>query len=70
MATYTFKTNINCNSCKNVVTPFLKKVEGIQTWDVDFNNVNKTLVVEGAEAVDQQIIKAISSAGYKIEKID
>mgnify|MGYP003678000043 CR=1 FL=1 len=54
MKTVKYKTNINCGSCLKSVTPFLNELANVDTWKVD----------NGSE---EQIIKAVKHAGFKIE---
>lgn len=63
-----FKTNINCNSCVAQVKPKLDEAKGITHWEVDTNNKNKILTVEGEDLAVEKVIEAVKSAGFKIEK--
>lgn len=69
MNTFKFKTNINCGGCVSAVTPFLNSVDGISEWEVDINDKDKPLTVVSDSATEQQVIEAVTKAGYKIEKI-
>jgi copper chaperone CopZ len=61
-----FKTNIHCQNCLRAVTGFLNEVPGITQWNVDTDNPDKILTVEGA-AVDQKaVIAAVEEAGFDI----
>lgn len=64
-----FKTTINCGNCLAKVKPFLDKVEGIENWSVDLDNSDKILTVETNGATENQIIDAVESVGFDIEKI-
>lgn len=46
-----FKININCGNCVCVVIGFLVDVKGISYWEVNIDDFNKILVVQG-EIVD------------------
>ena len=59
-----FKTNINCNGCVATVTPYLNKLSDTE-WEVDTNNPDKVLTVNG-EVDEVQIIKAVKEAGFEI----
>lgn len=61
-----FKTNINCGSCIRSVTNFINDVEGIDKWEVDTDNPDKILTVEGVASVEA-IVEAIEDAGFDIE---
>lgn len=69
MNTFKFKTNINCGGCVSAVTSFLNSVDGISEWEVDINDKDKPLTVVSDTATEQQVIEAVTKAGYKIEKI-
>ncbi|WP_460672429.1 heavy-metal-associated domain-containing protein [Larkinella ripae] len=62
-----FKTNIKCGACVATVTPFLNKAVGETNWQVDTQNPDKLLTVEGA-TVDQ-VKEALNEAGYKAEPV-
>lgn len=64
-----FKTNINCGNCIARVKPFLDKVEGIDSWNVDTDNPDKILSVESSGATSEQIIDAVENVGFDIEKL-
>ncbi|MEC7771035.1 MAG: heavy-metal-associated domain-containing protein [Bacteroidota bacterium] len=69
MSTLKFKSNIKCSGCANTVEPFLKKVDGITDWSVDFANMDKILTVETTNATADEITSAVESAGYSLTKI-
>lgn len=66
MNTLTFKTNINCGNCVRTVTGFLNDVKGIEKWEVDTNNPEKILTVEGEEVMADQVVAAVEEAGFDI----
>ncbi len=65
--TLQFKTNINCSNCIRSVSGFLKEVDGIVHWEVDTNDPDKILTVEGAVPADA-VIAAVEEAGFDIEQ--
>ena len=67
--TVKFKTNINCGSCINSVTPYLNEVDNIDLWKVDTDNPNKILEVELDDDNTETVINAVKKAGFEIEKI-
>ncbi len=70
METLKFKTNIKCGGCIAAVSPHLNKLSVIENWEVDTQNPNKILTVEGKPGIDtDQIIDTLEEAGYKAEKI-
>lgn len=62
-----FKTNINCGNCVRTVTGFLNEVKGIERWEVDTNNPDKILTVEGEEVTADEVIEAVEEAGFDIQ---
>ncbi len=62
-----FKTNINCSNCIRTVTGFLTDVKGIEKWEVDTNNPDKILTVEGEEVTADEVIEAVEEAGFDIQ---
>lgn len=66
---YKFKTNINCSSCVQKVTPFLNGQEGIEEWKVDTNNPNKVLTVETDKLTEEDVKQVVIEAGFKIESL-
>ncbi|MFN7118441.1 MAG: heavy-metal-associated domain-containing protein [Saprospiraceae bacterium] len=62
-----FKTNINCGNCVRTVTGFLNEVKGIEKWEVDTNNPDKILTVEGDEVTVEEVVAAVEEAGFDIQ---
>ena len=69
MKTLKFKTNIECSNCEARVKPFLDKKEGIASWQVDTNHVDKVLTVETESLEAKDIIKSIKRTGFVAEEI-
>lgn len=65
--TQQFKTNINCGSCVRTVTNFLNEVPGIEKWEVDTQDADKILTVQGT-ATQEDILAAVDDAGFEIEE--
>jgi copper chaperone len=70
MSKLKFKTNINCSSCVNTVTPFLEAEKGIQHWQVDTSTADKVLTVEGDAIQKEMVIKTVEKAGFKIQPLN
>lgn len=71
METLKFKTNIKCSGCVGKVTPYLNNAAGEDNWAVDLQNPDKILtIVKEKDITEQEIVKAITDAGYKAEKIN
>ena len=64
-----FKTNINCNGCKNSVRPFLDNTKDLKNWDVDTENENKILTVLSTGIKAHEVIKLIELAGFEAIQI-
>jgi copper chaperone len=69
MKKYQFKTNINCSSCIEKVTPYLDGNNEIKSWTVDTANPNKVLTIETENLTDEMISQIVKQAGYKAEKL-
>lgn len=69
MKTVKFKTNINCGSCVNSVTPFLNELDNVDLWNVDTENPDKVLEVKLDDNDETSVIQAIKKAGFEIEKL-
>ncbi|WP_207432954.1 heavy-metal-associated domain-containing protein [Sabulibacter ruber] len=69
MSTLKFKTNIKCGGCVSAVTESLDNTPGIYEWQVDTNNPDKILTVEG-DATSEAVIKAVQTAGYDATEVE
>lgn len=63
-----FKTNINCNGCIRSVSGFINEVPGIEHWEVDIDNPEKILTVEGSVTA-QAVIEAVEEAGFVVSGV-
>jgi copper chaperone CopZ len=68
--TLKFKTNINCSECVAKVTPFLNDTDGICHWDVDTATKDKILSVHSEGITEEEVIKKVNEAGFKIETLN
>jgi copper chaperone len=65
METLKFKTNIKCSGCIATVTPFLNEIPEIAKWEVDTDNPEKILTVEGSDELDAEtVVSKLEKAGY------
>ena len=69
MDTLKFKTTINCGTCIAKVTPILNSNEEIEKWNVDTENPDKILTVEGENIDEADLVKSLSKIGYKAERV-
>ncbi len=67
--TFHFKTNINCSGCVAKVTPALDAAEGVCHWDVDTASKDKILAVHSDGITQEEVIRAVQSAGFTIEPV-
>ena len=71
METLKFKTTIKCSGCLEKVTPYLNETAGEDNWEVDIQTPEKVLTVAtDKDITEQEIVKAVVEAGYKIEKLN
>lgn len=65
-----FKTNIKCGGCIATVTPFLNNLSQITKWEVNTENPDKILTVDGSESLNENdIVETLEKAGFKAERI-
>lgn len=68
MNTLKFKTNIKCGACVATVTPHLTGAEGIENWQVDLQDPNRTLTVT-TDKNAAEVAELLKEAGYWAEPI-
>ncbi len=66
MTTLKFKTNINCISCVEEVSPFLDKIPSLLSYKIDTANPEKLLTITGERLKAKMVRNAVREAGYKI----
>lgn len=64
MKTLKFKTNIQCSNCLAKVTPKLNEQSGIDSWNVNLADPDRTLTVETDNLEPEDIKKAVLKAGF------
>ena len=70
METIKFKTTIKCSGCVATVTSVLDEKVGKGNWQVDIQSPEKFLTITPKEPINEaQLVKAIESAGYKLENV-
>lgn len=67
MKTLKFKTNIKCSNCLAKVTPKLNEQSEIESWEVDLDDLDRTLTVKTANLQPDVIKKAVLKAGFIAE---
>ncbi|GAB4328506.1 MAG: hypothetical protein OHK0038_02350 [Flammeovirgaceae bacterium] len=69
MEVFKFKSNIKCGGCVATITPYLNQVQGIEKWEVDIQNPQKILTVQGNGVTEKTIVELLKKAGYTAERI-
>ncbi|GGI02850.1 heavy-metal-associated domain-containing protein [Egicoccus halophilus] len=59
--------DISCDHCRTSIEAELDKLEGVGSRQVDLTD--KTVTVEGM-ASEEAVTKAISDAGYEVERVE
>lgn len=67
--TLKFKTNITCGGCVAKVSLILNNADGICHWDVDTDNKDKILSVHSEGITEEEVMKKVQEAGFKIETL-
>jgi len=65
MNTVKLKTNFKCSGCSAKVDEYLKKEPRIKSWEVNLNDINKTLTINYENITTDEILLLIKKAGYK-----
>lgn len=63
-----FKTNLRCGACVQTVEPFLDKIDGVESWNVDLQDPDRVLSVYGTTA-PELVQAALTQAGYAAEPL-
>ena len=64
-----FKSNLKCDGCVQKITPSMNALKGVISWKVDMTSRPLILEVEAETVTEEEIIKSVEQAGYKIELI-
>lgn len=68
MGTSKFKTNAKCGGCVAKIETSLNEILPRKQWSIDLSSPDKTLTVT-SDLPDDVIIKSVTEAGFKAEKI-
>lgn len=63
-----FKTSAKCMGCVNAIAAKLNNVVSQENWSIDLTSPDRVLTVK-SDASDKDIVKAVTEAGFKIEKL-
>ncbi|MAT15435.1 MAG: hypothetical protein CMJ46_09210 [Planctomyces sp.] len=66
MTVRTYKTNLNCQSCINKVTPFLNGEPAIHHWSVNTDDPRKPLTIDGDDVSADRVEDLVRQAGFKV----
>jgi copper-(or silver)-translocating P-type ATPase len=61
---------MHCSSCANIIERSLKKVPGVSLANVNFAAEKANVVYDESQVKTQDLIEAVSKAGYKAELVD
>ncbi len=64
---FRFRSSIKCVVCVATVSPFLNAARRISHWEIDTAGISKTLTVHSSEITEEEVIRIVQEAGYKIE---
>lgn len=69
MKTSQFKTNAKCNGCVAKIGAALDTLLKRDQWNIDLSTPDRILTVT-SDCPDEEIIRLVTGAGFKAEKID
>ncbi len=62
METLKFKTNLKCDGCVKTITPYMNGIEGIESWQVDLDSPDKTVIINTNNSKKKKMRKAVEKA--------
>ncbi|TLD25177.1 hypothetical protein PspLS_06223 [Pyricularia sp. CBS 133598] len=63
--TYKFDITMTCGGCSGAVDRVLKKLDGVQSYEVSLENQNAT-VVAGPDLSYEKVLQTITKTGKKV----
>lgn len=69
MQVLVFKTNLRTRTMIRQITPELNQVQGILRWNVDLQDIDNVLRVEGVGITVNGIVNRLVEAGYHCEEL-
>ncbi len=60
---------MSCNSCKKHITQAVTKLEGIEQLDVNLDTKIITVIINNETTTEQDVLNAVTEAGYEAELI-
>jgi hypothetical protein len=64
-----FKTNITTTIQLEKVRPVLSTLQGIKTWSIDREDVDKVLRIESEHLLPEVIIRLLKDAGFECDEL-
>jgi len=64
-----FKTNLRTRTMVQQISPELNQVQGILRWNVDLQDIDNVLRVEGEGITVNGIVNRLVEAGYRCEEL-
>ncbi|MDE3247687.1 MAG: hypothetical protein KGO82_03440 [Bacteroidota bacterium] len=69
MTILVFKTNLRTRTMVQQISPELNQVQGILRWNVDLQDIDNVLRVEGEGITVNGIVNRLVEAGYRCEEL-
>lgn len=60
---------MTCGSCAASITTALKKIDGVRTVEISFEQKSGTVEFDPAKANEQGIVEAVNNAGFKAQRV-
>jgi hypothetical protein len=64
-----FKTNISTKTQLEEVRPVLSTLQGIKSWSIDREDVDKVLRIESEHLLPEVIIRLLNTVGFECEEL-
>ena len=60
---------MTCGSCAASITTAVKKIDGVRTVEISFEQKGGTVEFDPAKANEQAIVEAVNNAGFKAQRV-
>lgn len=68
MKTSTFKTNAKCGGCVTKIETSLNTAVARNQWNIDLSTPDRILTIT-SDLSDEEVVRLVTAAGFKAEKI-
>ena len=68
MKTSTFKTNAKCGGCVATIETSLNTAVARNQWNIDLSTPDRILTIT-SDLSDEEVVRLVTAAGFKAEKI-